>query len=119
MRDRIDDYSLGDYALDMPDGYIIHGTVFKTLLGKRVTHGCIRMFPEDIEWLFPQVSVDMPVRIINQPFKLGWRGDGLYLEVHPPLEEGGASEEDALGEIVEQGQVRGGVVLHTRSGGDG
>lgn len=57
MRDRVDDYSLGDYALDMPDGYIIHGTVFKTLLGRRVTHGCIRLGDEDLKFVYETVPV--------------------------------------------------------------
>ncbi|HEX9799658.1 MAG TPA: L,D-transpeptidase [Thermoanaerobaculia bacterium] len=57
MRDRVDDYSLGDYALDMPDGYLIHGTVFKTLLGRRVTHGCIRLGDEDLEFAYKTVPV--------------------------------------------------------------
>jgi L,D-transpeptidase ErfK/SrfK len=57
MRDRIDDYSLGDYALDMPDGYIIHGTVFKTLLGRRVTHGCIRLGDDDLKYVYDTVPV--------------------------------------------------------------
>jgi lipoprotein-anchoring transpeptidase ErfK/SrfK len=57
MRDRIDDYSLGDYALDMPDGYIIHGTVFKTLLGRRVTHGCIRLGDDDLKFVYDTVPV--------------------------------------------------------------
>jgi L,D-transpeptidase YbiS len=57
MRDRVDDYSLGDYALDMPDGYIIHGTVFKTLLGRRVTHGCIRLGDEDLKYVYDTVPV--------------------------------------------------------------
>ncbi len=57
MRDRIDDFSLGDYALDMPDGYIIHGTLFQTLLGKRVTHGCIRLGDDDLEFAYKTVPV--------------------------------------------------------------
>ena len=57
MRDRVDDYSLGDYALDMPDGYIIHGTVFKTLLGRRVTHGCIRLGDDDLKFVYDTVPV--------------------------------------------------------------
>ncbi len=57
MRDRVDDYSLGDYALDMPDGYIIHGTVFKTLLGRRVTHGCIRLGDEDLKYVYETVPI--------------------------------------------------------------
>lgn len=97
------DNPLGEYALRLSiPGYLIHGTNRPAGVGMRVTHGCIRMFPEDIEWLFPQVLVNTPVRIVNQPIKLGWVGDDLYLEVHPPLEEGGASEESADGTIVVQ-----------------
>ncbi len=97
------DNPLGEYALRLSiPGYLIHGTNRPAGVGMRVTHGCIRMFPEDIEWLFPQVPVNTPVRIVNQPIKLGWSGDDLYLEVHPPLEEGGASEESADGTIVVQ-----------------
>jgi len=57
MRARVDDYSLGDYALDMPDGYIIHGTVFKTLLGRRVTHGCIRLGDDDLKYVYETVPI--------------------------------------------------------------
>ncbi len=97
------DNPLGDYALRLSiPGYLIHGTNRPAGVGMRVTHGCIRMFPEDIEWLFPQVPVKTPVRIVNQPIKLGWFGDDLYLEVHPPLEAGGASEEGVDGTIVVQ-----------------
>ena len=53
----------------------------------RVSHGCIRMLPEDVEELFDMAPIGTPVRIINQPFKVGWYGGELYLEVHPPLEE--------------------------------
>lgn len=95
------DNPLGAYAIRLSiPGYLIHGTNRPAGVGMRVTHGCIRMFPEDIEWLFPKVPVDAPVRIVNQPFKLGWYGDELFLEVHPPLEEGGAAEEAADGQIV-------------------
>jgi lipoprotein-anchoring transpeptidase ErfK/SrfK len=57
MRDRVDDFSLGDYALYMRDGYIIHGTIFQTLLGKRVTHGCIRLGDEDLIFAYKTVPV--------------------------------------------------------------
>ena len=53
----------------------------------RVTHGCIRMFPEDIESLFETVPVGTPVRIVNQPFKLGLSDSGYFLEAHPLLDE--------------------------------
>ena len=78
---------LGKFAmrLGLP-GYLIHGTNRPAGVGMRVTHGCIRMFPEDIEYLFPNVDVNTPVRIINAPIKLGWFGNELVMEVHPVLD---------------------------------
>lgn len=78
---------LGAYKmrLDIP-GYLIHGTNRPAGVGMRVTHGCIRMYPEDIEFLFGQVGVNTQVRIINEPVKIGWDGDELVLEVHRVLE---------------------------------
>jgi L,D-transpeptidase ErfK/SrfK len=82
------DNPLGDYAMRLSiPGYLIHGTNRPAGVGMRVTHGCIRMFPEDIDWLFPKVSVNTPVTIVNQPYKFGWQGDELLLEAHVPLEE--------------------------------
>jgi len=78
---------LGEYAmrLGLP-GYLIHGTNRPAGVGMRVTHGCIRMFPEDIDYLFGRVDVNTPVRIVNDPVKVGWDGDELVIEVHPVLE---------------------------------
>jgi L,D-transpeptidase ErfK/SrfK len=78
---------LGDYAmrLGLP-GYLIHGTNRPDGVGMRVTHGCIRMFPEDIDYLFGRVDVNTVVRIINEPVKVGWDGDELVIEVHNTLE---------------------------------
>ncbi|MBT8422134.1 MAG: L,D-transpeptidase family protein [Gammaproteobacteria bacterium] len=80
------DNPLGNFAmrLDLP-GYLIHGTNRPAGVGMRVTHGCIRMFPEDIEYLFDYVGIDTPVHIINEPLKIGWDGDELLLEVHRTL----------------------------------
>jgi len=82
------DNPLGAYALylDLP-GYRIHGTNRPYGVGMRVTHGCVRMYPEDIELLFGEVRVGTRVQIVNQPVKLGWSGNTLHMEVHPPLEE--------------------------------
>jgi len=92
------DNPLGRYAmrLGLP-GYLIHGTNRPAGVGMRVTHGCIRMFPEDIEYLFPNVTVNTPVRIINEPIKLGWFGDELVMEAHPVLE---SAVEDGDAELV-------------------
>ncbi|NIV18579.1 MAG: L,D-transpeptidase family protein [Woeseiaceae bacterium] len=78
---------LGKFAmrLGLP-GYLIHGTNRPSGVGMRVTHGCVRMFPEDIEYLFAHVDVNTPVRIINDPVKMGWSGERLVVEVHPVLE---------------------------------
>ena len=78
---------LGTRALRLGlPGYLIHGTNRPAGVGMRVSHGCVRMFPEDIEFLFDRISVDTPVRIINVPVKMGWDGDTLVAEVHPLLE---------------------------------
>jgi L,D-transpeptidase ErfK/SrfK len=98
------DNPLGDYALRLGiPGYLIHGTNRPAGVGMRVTHGCIRLFPEDIAWLFPKVSLETPVRFVNQPVKFGWKGDALYFEVHPELakaepgEEGGSEANTKAG----------------------
>ena len=59
--DRFDDFSLGKYGLYMGDGYIIHGTIFQTLLGQRVTHGCIRVGDKDLEWIYKEVPLGAKV----------------------------------------------------------
>lgn len=77
---------LGRYALQLDlSGYLIHGTNKPNGVGMQVTHGCMRLFPEDIEILFREVSVGTPVRIVDQPYKAGWKSGLLYLEIHPPL----------------------------------
>jgi L,D-transpeptidase ErfK/SrfK len=81
------DNPLGEFAmrLGLP-GYLIHSTNRPAGVGMRVTHGCVRMFPEDIKYLFGQVATDTAVRIINEPVKIGWSGNELVMEVHPILE---------------------------------
>ncbi len=82
------DNPLGKHAMRLAlPGYLIHGTNMPAGVGMRVTHGCIRMFPEDIESLYADVPVGTPVRIVNQPVKLGRSGTDYYLEAHPLLDE--------------------------------
>jgi L,D-transpeptidase ErfK/SrfK len=94
------DNPLGKHALrlGLAGGYLIHGTNKPSGVGMRVTHGCIRMFPEDIEALFKTVPVGTPVTIVNQPYKLGWTADGLYLEAHPPLVKAPAADTEEIDE---------------------
>jgi L,D-transpeptidase ErfK/SrfK len=82
------DNPLGAYAMTLSlPGYLIHGTNKPAGVGMRSSHGCIRLYPEDIEALFPRVARGTVVRLVNQPVLAGWRDGQLYLEVHPPLAE--------------------------------
>jgi L,D-transpeptidase YbiS len=56
-RERLDPYSLGDYALDLGDGYLIHGTLYQRLLGRSVTHGCVRLGDEDLEAVWTATGI--------------------------------------------------------------
>ena len=73
--------------LAIPGGaYLIHGTNKPAGIGMQATAGCLRLYPEHIEELFELVAIGTPVRIVNQPQKVGWDGGRLYVEVHRPLE---------------------------------
>ncbi|MHC8441736.1 MAG: L,D-transpeptidase family protein [Candidatus Eutrophobiaceae bacterium] len=95
------DNPLGSRAmrLGQPD-YLLHGTNQPGGVGLRVSHGCIRLYPEDIESLFEQVSINTAVNIVNQPYKIGEREGIIYLEVHPHLIEDRGYFESRLEEIV-------------------
>lgn len=83
------DNPLGPLALklDIPGGYFIHGTSKPFGIGMSVTHGCLRLYPEDMEQVFERVPVGTGVRIVDLPYKAAWSGGTLYLEAHPPLDE--------------------------------
>ena len=71
--------------------YMIHGTNNPTAVGMSVTHGCIRMYPEDVAALFAIVPVGTKVRLVNEPVKIAWVGGEVLLEAHPPVDEEGQS----------------------------
>ena len=80
------DNPLGRFALRLAwPGYLIHGTNKPYGVGMRVSHGCIHLYPEDIERLFPGVAAGTPVYVVNQPYKAGWFNNVLYLQAYPPL----------------------------------
>ena len=94
------DNPLGDFALRLAAGngeYMIHGTNNPTAVGMSVTHGCIRMYPEDIAALFPLIPVGTRVWLVNEPVKVAWVDGELLLEAHPPIDEEGQSVEPDLG----------------------
>lgn len=81
------DNPLGLYALYLgARAYLIHGTNKEFGIGMPVTHGCIRLYPEDIQYLYENVKIGTLVNIVNQPYKVGWADGVLYLEAHRKLE---------------------------------
>src|SRR5579863_2855066 len=82
------DNPLGKYAfyLQWPS-YLIHGTNKPAGVGLRSSHGCIRLYPEDIEQFFNMVPLGTQVRVVNQPFLFGWRDGELYLQPYGELED--------------------------------
>ncbi|HEX3409309.1 MAG TPA: L,D-transpeptidase family protein [Candidatus Binataceae bacterium] len=80
------DNPLGRYKLELSiPQYGLHGTNVPWGIGMTVSHGCVRLFPEDIERLFSKTPVGTPGEFAYQPVKFGWRGDALYVEVHDDL----------------------------------
>jgi len=99
------DNPLGEHAmrLALPGGaYLIHGTNRPAGVGMQVTHGCIRLFPEDIAELYGFVPVNTKVNLIDQPSKLGWLRGTLYVERHPLLEGGADPGPDELQQLKER-----------------
>lgn len=99
------DNPLGDYAMRLAVGdgsYMIHGTNNPMAVGMAITHGCIRMYPEDVAALFPQIPVGTKVWLVNEPVKTAYVDGQLYLEVHPPVDaQGQTSTEPNMGLLSE------------------
>ena len=81
--------------LEMP-GYLIHGTNQPYGVGMRVSHGCVRLYPENIELLYELVDIGEAVTIINEPYQFGERDGLLYFEAHAPLEDDEVAPEQRL-----------------------
>lgn len=74
------------FRLEWP-GYLVHGTNKPYGVGMRSSHGCIRLYPEDIALLYESVPIGTKLRVVNQPYLLGWSGDVLYVQAYGPLED--------------------------------
>lgn len=96
---------LGLFAINLGwSGYRIHGTNAPTSIGLRSSHGCVRMYPEDIDSLFHMVDVGTKVVVVHEPFKVGVKYGQLYLEAHQPFPEQyytqGDNEEEMLSDAM-------------------
>ena len=82
------DNPLGAYMFRLGwPSYLIHGTNKAYGVGMRSSHGCVRLYPEDIAILYQIVPLGTPVRVVNQPYLLGWHGDTLLVQAYGPLED--------------------------------
>lgn len=81
------DNPLGALAIQLTiPGYFLHGTNKPFGVGQRVSHGCVRLYPDDIQTLAAAAPIGTPVRIIDAPVKVAWHEGALWMESHPPLE---------------------------------
>jgi L,D-transpeptidase ErfK/SrfK len=90
---------LGEYKMRLAVGdgtYEIHGTNNPQAVGMAITHGCIRMYPEDVAALFAAVPIGTKVWLINDPVKVAYVDGDLLLEVHPPVDGEGQTVEPNL-----------------------
>ncbi len=103
------DNPLGEFwfQLSIP-GYGIHGTNKPFSLGRRVSRGCIRLYPEDIQWLAKSVSIGIRVEIVNQPIKIGYKNNRLYIEINRTATDFAALYEE-IHLILEKEESLGGV----------
>jgi L,D-transpeptidase ErfK/SrfK len=86
---------LGSRALYLGfESYLVHGTNRPAGVGRYISHGCIRMYEEDVRNLYDATEIGTPVAIVYQAVKVGWLDGSLYLEVHPTREQA-AEIEDA------------------------
>jgi len=83
-----EDNPLGKYAMRL-DGtqYLIHGTNNPFGIGRRVSHGCIRLYPEDISELFSLTPRGTPVHVVYQPVKVAVMEGEIYVEVHKDYQD--------------------------------
>lgn len=76
----------GKYALRLGTSvYLLHGSNQRFGIGMRASSGCIRLYDEDIKWLYDNVKSNTPVRIVSQPIKMSYELEQKIIEVHSPL----------------------------------
>jgi L,D-transpeptidase ErfK/SrfK len=113
------DNPLGKYRLELSmPMYRIHGTNIPWGVGMQVSHGCVRLYPEDIERLFPQVPIGTQGVFAYQTVKVGRRGSAVYVETHEDIygktpavfrEAISELEQHGLGDTVDRGKLEAGI----------
>ena len=94
------DNPLGKYWMRLSHTtYGIHGTNNPWAIGRRVTHGCIRLYPEDIAFLYPRVPKDTPVRVTYQHAKVGVRDGKAYFQIY---RDGKAGDGELMAALIRQ-----------------
>jgi L,D-transpeptidase ErfK/SrfK len=112
------DNPLGDFAMRLAVGggsYMLHGTNNPMAVGMAITHGCIRMYPEDVASLFPLVPVGTKVWLINNPVKVAYVDGELLLEAHPPVDGEGQTTEpnlDLLSQLLDKALGNSTAAIH-------
>jgi L,D-transpeptidase ErfK/SrfK len=99
------DNPLGDYAMRLAAGggtYLIHGTNNPMAVGMAITHGCVRMYPEDVAALFPLIPVGTKVWLVNEPVKVAFVDGELLMEAHPPVDEEGQNTSEPNLDLLSQ-----------------
>lgn len=95
------DNPLGTHKMTLGwPSYLMHGTNKPYGVGMRSSHGCIRLYPEDIGELYDQVPVGTKVTVVNQPFAFGWHEDALYAQAFPVLEDDERDHPKAAGALL-------------------
>lgn len=88
------DNPLGEHALYLGwQSYLVHGTNIPEGVGRRASHGCLRLYPEDIARLFKRIAVGTAVTVVDQPFKIGRHDGELYVEAHTSQSQADELEE--------------------------
>lgn len=99
------DNPLGDHAIYLGwNEILIHGTNKPSSIGRFGSHGCIRLYPEDIKTLFSLVDKGVQVSVIDDPIRVGWLNGHIYLAAYPPR-----GYKNSFGQPVSQDELR-----HTR-----
>ncbi len=108
------DNPLGTHALYLGwPQYAIHGTNRPFGIGRRVSSGCIRLYPEDIVTFYDLIDVGTKVRVIDQPVKAAWVGNELWLEAHPSLDQADAMEQSGMVDSYEFSARDMGILMDT------